>query len=320
MSLCARSCCCSLQLKPKASGSPVPTIAWYKDKVELPAQSGQQPQWTLTLRKLSAQDSATYTCHVANAVGSINASYKLDVVERSHCKPLLTGVHPVNTTVEFGGTASFQCRVGSDVKPVVQWLKRVDPGMGEHYNSSLEIGGQHFVVMPTGEVWSRPDGSYLNKLAITKATDDDAGMYICLGANTMGYSFRAAYLTVLPDPQVENTAPPPHLSSGLPWPLIIGIPSAALLIVGTIVLWLCHTRWRQGYGASLARPEHSKGSLGHSDHHHHPHPGLNKDPGIGTFLGASLGPDYLSHRGLGLGLGLGGAGASRMYPGKLAIQ
>lgn len=54
------------------------------------------------------------------------------------------------------------------------------------------------MVLPTGEVWSPPDGSYLNKLLITRAKEEDAGMYICLGANTMGYSFRSAYLTVLP--------------------------------------------------------------------------------------------------------------------------
>lgn len=54
------------------------------------------------------------------------------------------------------------------------------------------------MVLPTGEVWSRPDGSYLNKLLIARAKEEDAGMYICLGANTMGYSFRSAYLTVLP--------------------------------------------------------------------------------------------------------------------------
>lgn len=54
------------------------------------------------------------------------------------------------------------------------------------------------MVLPAGEVWSRPDGSYLNKLLIIRAKEEDAGMYICLGANTMGYSFRSAYLTVLP--------------------------------------------------------------------------------------------------------------------------
>lgn len=99
--------------------------------------------------------------------------------------------------MEFGGTASFQCKVHSDVKPVIQWLKRVDQGTEGRYNSTLEIGGQHFVVLPTGDAWSRPDGSYLNKLAIIKARDEDAGMYICLGANTMGYNYRIAYLTVL---------------------------------------------------------------------------------------------------------------------------
>lgn len=62
----------------------------------------------------------------------------------------------------------------------------------------LKVGDHRFVVLPTGEVWSPPDGSYLNKLLITRAKEEDAGMYICLGANTMGYSFRSAYLTVLP--------------------------------------------------------------------------------------------------------------------------
>jgi len=43
-----------------------------------------------------------------------------------------------------------------------------------------------------------PDGSYLNKLVISQARLADSGIYICLGANTMGYTFRFAYLTVTP--------------------------------------------------------------------------------------------------------------------------
>lgn len=119
-------------------------------------------------------------------------------VERTNSKPILTGTHPVNTTVDYGGTTSFQCKVRSDVKPVIQWLKRVESNEESRYNSTIEVGDQQFVVLPTGEVWSRPDGSYLNKLLITRAKEEDAGMYICLGANTMGYSFRSAFLTVLP--------------------------------------------------------------------------------------------------------------------------
>lgn len=104
----------------------------------------------------------------------------------------------MNTTVDYGGTTSFQCKVRSDVKPVIQWLKRVESNEENRYNSTIEVGDHRFVVLPTGEVWSRPDGSYLNKLLITRAKEEDAGMYICLGANTMGYSFRSAFLTVLP--------------------------------------------------------------------------------------------------------------------------
>ncbi|KAL0176599.1 hypothetical protein M9458_028929, partial [Cirrhinus mrigala] len=68
---------------------------------------------------------------------------------------------------------------------------RVEPGGENKYNSTIEVGDHRFVVLPT-------DGSYLNKLLITRAKEEDAGMYICLGANTMGYSFRSAFLTVLP--------------------------------------------------------------------------------------------------------------------------
>lgn len=142
--------------------------------------------------------------------------------------------------MDYGGTTSFQCKVRSDVKPVIQWLKRVEPGEETKYNSTIEVhvgrfilavhrwsegvsavrcgstenqllllfhpkvGDHHFVVLPTGEVWSRPDGSYLNKLLITRAKEDDGGMYICLGANTMGYSFRSAYLTVLPGKETDS--------------------------------------------------------------------------------------------------------------------
>ncbi|XP_036403744.1 fibroblast growth factor receptor-like 1b [Megalops cyprinoides] len=275
----------SVRLKCLASGSPLPVITWWKDQTRLPPpRQGKRPQWTLTLKNLQPQDSAKYTCHVSNPAGHINATYKVDVIERTNSKPILTGTHPVNTTVEFGGTTSFQCKVHSDVKPVIQWLKRVDPGTEGRYNSTLEVGGQHFVVLPTGDVWSRPDGSYLNKLAIVKAQDEDAGMYICLGANTMGYSFRSAYLTVLPDPDVEKTVTPPHLSSGLPWPLIIGIPAAALLIVGTIVLWLCHSRRRHSALPARALPPWE---------HHAP----NKD----ITNPSSATPDFPSQRLMGMG-------------------
>lgn len=218
----------SVRLKCVASGHPRPDITWTKDDQALMhAEAGEhRKKWTLSLKNLRPEDSGKYTCRVSNRAGAINATYKVDVIrecrkggmgglqewglaahphlpsappaERTRSKPVLTGTHPVNTTVDVGGTTSFQCKVRSDVKPVIQWLKRVEYGAEGRHNATIDVGGQKFVVLPTGEVWSRPDGSYLNKLLIARARQDDAGMYICLGANTMGYSFRSAFLTVLP--------------------------------------------------------------------------------------------------------------------------
>ncbi|KAK5615377.1 Fibroblast growth factor receptor-like 1 [Crenichthys baileyi] len=163
-------------------------------------------------------------------------------IQRTISKPILTGTHPVNTTVDYGGTTSFQCKVRSDVKPVIQWLKRVEPGDENKFNSTIEVGDHRFVVLPTGEVWSRPDGSYLNKLLISRAKEEDAGMYICLGANTKGYSFRSAYLTVLPDRKSQPSSIPTVASPGLPWPVIIGIPAGVAFILGTALLWFYQSK------------------------------------------------------------------------------
>lgn len=86
------------------------------------------------------------------------------------------------------------------------------------------------------------------------------------------------------DPQVEKTITPPHLNSGLPWPLIIGIPAAALLIVGTIVLWLCHSRRRQG-----ALPPRT---VVHREHH-----SIDKD----LVTPSAIAPDFSNQRLMGMG-------------------
>lgn len=57
---------------------------------------------------------------------------------------------------------------------------------------------QQFIVLKTRKVLSQMDGSYLNRLTIKNAQPEDSGVYICLGANSMGYNIRSAYLTVLP--------------------------------------------------------------------------------------------------------------------------
>ncbi|XP_032384078.1 fibroblast growth factor receptor-like 1 [Etheostoma spectabile] len=252
----------SVRLKCTASGNPRPDIVWLKDSRPLVDEDaegggegeGKKKKWTLSLKNLMPKHSGKYTCHVSNRAGEINATYKVEVIQRTNSKPILTGTHPVNTTVDYGGTTSFQCKVRSDVKPVIQWLKRVELGDENKFNSTIEVGDHRFVVLPTGEVWSRPDGSYLNKLLITRAKEEDAGMYICLGANTMGYSFRSAYLTVLPDLKPQNNVVLTATSPSLPWPVIIGIPAGVAFILGTALLWFCQSKRSCSSSPSSALP------------------------------------------------------------------
>lgn len=236
----------SVRLKCAASGHPPPDIVWLKDGEPLVEEEEggerKKKRWTLSLKNLTPEHSGKYTCHVSNEAGEINATYRLEVIQRTISKPILTGTHPVNTTVDYGGTTSFQCKVHSDVKPVIQWLKRVEPGDENKYNSTIGVGDDSFMVLPTGEVWSRPDGSYLNKLLISRAKEEDAGMYICLGANTKGYSFRSAYLTVLPDRKSQPSSVPTVTSPGLPWPVVIGIPAGVAFILGTALLWFYQSK------------------------------------------------------------------------------
>ncbi|XP_078455625.1 fibroblast growth factor receptor-like 1 isoform X1 [Lampetra planeri] len=274
----------SVRLKCSAGGSPRPDVVWFKDEHVL-GDAGPSPttaslaldvraaargdgdgmppdlrkaqgkkRWTLILRSLRPEDAGRYTCRVSNRFGEISATYKIDVIERMRSKPVLTGTHPVNTTVDFGGSTSLQCKVRSDVKPVIQWLKRVEPGGAHGLNSTIDVRGQRFAVLPTGEVWSRPDGSYLNKLVIVRARAEDAGMYICLGANSMGYSFRSAFLTVQSDPTKMKREPLPT-ASALPWPAIVGIPTGVCLLLAMATFWLCrhHNRCR------LCRPSSPAG-------------------------------------------------------------
>ncbi|XP_036424769.1 fibroblast growth factor receptor-like 1a isoform X2 [Colossoma macropomum] len=270
----------TMKLQCPVEGDPPPLIMWTKDGRNI--HSGWMRfrvlQNALRIKEVEADDAGTFICKATNGFGSVNINYTLIVIddsssgrdgagaagdaeystglpgklERTNSKPILTGTHPVNTTVDYGGTTSFQCKVRSDVKPVIQWLKRVEPGDENKYNSTIEVGDHHFVVLPTGEVWSRPDGSYLNKLLITRAKEEDAGMYICLGANTMGYSFRSAFLTVLPDNKPHFPPIPAVSSPGLPWPVIIGIPAGVVFILGTILLWFCQSKKHCSSGAMVS--------------------------------------------------------------------
>lgn len=61
----------------------------------------------------------------------------------------------------------------------------------------IVVEGESFRVLRSSDILENPEGTFLNKLIINDVTQSDSGKYVCLGANTLGYNFRSAYLTVV---------------------------------------------------------------------------------------------------------------------------
>lgn len=264
----------SLRLRCRANGNPLPAVRWMKDghdtiHISDEGSDSDKKKWTLKLRDLQETDSGNYQCVVSNRHGVINFTYSVEVIGQMKTKPVLVGPHPLNETVLLGGYAAFQCKVKSQVQPHIQWLKRLDKNLEHLVNSTniIEVKGQKFVVLKTGEVYKDSEGFYVNKLVIKNVLATDVGMYICLGANTMGYSFRSAFLTILSGDgsktplspmsdlpsdsadsnmdTVQGTSPDRSSNEEVgngSLPLIIAIPACVAVVLVTLAIFILKKR------------------------------------------------------------------------------
>ncbi|GCC39693.1 hypothetical protein chiPu_0023400, partial [Chiloscyllium punctatum] len=70
---------CDIRLKVAVSGSPVPTLAWYRNNVCLAQESGEYG--ALWIRDCKAADAGVYTCIARNPIGESRSSAVLAVLE-----------------------------------------------------------------------------------------------------------------------------------------------------------------------------------------------------------------------------------------------
>ena len=74
-----------------ATGSPMPEITWTKNgnKMSLGNMVNQLGNGTLVIRKVSVDESGTYTCTATNIAGKSNGTTNVDAVGRSSIKMIL---------------------------------------------------------------------------------------------------------------------------------------------------------------------------------------------------------------------------------------
>ncbi|XP_054926091.1 cell adhesion molecule Dscam1-like isoform X1 [Dermacentor andersoni] len=160
-----------------AHGYSVPEYRWYKlsggtnDSREPLHSSGRIAVHsdTLLIRHASISDSGRYLCVANNSLASEPFTVTLSVLA-----PLSVVVHPDRQTVDFGGTAAFNCIPSGNPVSTMVWIKD---------GKALRPGDTGVQVSPDGR-----------SLVIQPVSRKDAGIYQCLVRNERDSAQGAARL------------------------------------------------------------------------------------------------------------------------------
>ncbi|XP_063792751.1 hemicentin-2 [Pseudophryne corroboree] len=170
-----------------ASGSPPPSVSWWKDQSQL-AASGPK----LQIQSLSIDDEGVYTCVAVNAAGEGRQDVILNVLVPPNIEPT-----DVNQTVVENLSATLECLASGSPVPVVSWYR------GEQLLSAL------------------PGITLLNEgrtLHIERVSSTDTGEYICVVSNTAGSSeLRYTLEVYVPSRIVSMTEPSTYLVNEQVW-------------------------------------------------------------------------------------------------------
>eukprot|EP00058_Branchiostoma_floridae_P007930 XP_002593418.1 hypothetical protein BRAFLDRAFT_119545 [Branchiostoma floridae] len=189
----------TVRLRCAATGNPRPIITWQKDFRDVHEQDRPQgfrinnKRWSLVMDSVEPSDEGTYTCLVTNGYGTLSRNFELFVREHVDSRPTLVPGVLQNQTAVVGSTAEFQCQIhtiGADTAPVhMQWLKH------NMVNGSYVSITDRTTVIKEDTTDAEGD---LKKLILTNVTEKDAGQYTCMVANSMGFTYDHAWLTVQP--------------------------------------------------------------------------------------------------------------------------
>ncbi|NWJ12008.1 FGFR4 factor, partial [Crypturellus undulatus] len=148
-------------------------------------------------------------------------------------RPILQAGLPANTTALVGSDVEFFCKVYSDAQPHIQWLKHIEVN-GSSYGPD---GVPYVQVLKTADI----NSSEVEVLYLRNVSMEDAGEYTCLAGNSIGLSYQSAWLTVLPEEDLEREAEAPETKYT---DIIIYTSGSLAVAMAVIIVVLCRMQTR----------------------------------------------------------------------------
>ncbi|XP_075689566.1 hemicentin-1 [Rhinoderma darwinii] len=173
----------SIILNCVVKGNPIPRIQWNKKGKDIlyNKRFQQLSNGSLAIYDTKNEDVGEYSCIATNDAGVLEHTITLSLK-----KPPIMIVHPIDTTVNAGGTVVLNCQAEGEPEPDIVWSRVSHPISGDNRFNRLSNGS----------------------LQIVAARKEDTSIYECKATNIMGSKVVKASFTV----QVHG-----GFSEWLPW-------------------------------------------------------------------------------------------------------
>ncbi|KAL1130925.1 hypothetical protein AAG570_012166 [Ranatra chinensis] len=161
----------TIQLECSVSGINHPHVTWTRDDITVDSERHRvSPEGTLTIQRVTVEDTGTYRCTVESTVGRVTAQAQVTV----NVRPRLI-VPPESQFAKSGATVEMRCYASGAPPPTITWFK--------DGNS----------VQPAERLQFADDNSILR---IIHSKESDSGLYTCTAQNTEGTAEASGELRV----------------------------------------------------------------------------------------------------------------------------